>query len=106
MKNKTLVKTLAVIVTVLTFTVNCFAGNTVSIQMTCTIPEIPGVNAPPYKDGNEPIKNEIVAEKQDNYTEEDSKTESQELIQQESNTQVQLADGKTQDVNLQTVYSR
>ncbi|MBI4707126.1 MAG: hypothetical protein HY761_04270 [Candidatus Omnitrophica bacterium] len=105
MKKEILMKVAVLTLLALAFAGNCFAGNTVSIAMSCTIPAIPGVNAPPYRNANEQKNNEVIAEEK-NYTENESETKSQELIQQENEREIQLADGNMQQVNTQTIYSR
>ena len=80
------------------------AGESLSFSVSCTIPAIPGVNAPPFNENiqnselNKPAEEQLVS------------SEKKEMKKDESNTsneeEVLLAEAKTPAKIMQTFYSR
>ncbi len=98
MKKKTLLTGLAVLLMVST----AWAGDSATIRMSCTIPAIPGVNAPPF------IKENLI---NDGKTEEMVKknataTEGEQFIEKEETKETLLAQGEKVTTKIRTVYSR
>ncbi len=89
----------------LVFSVSGFCGNTQSIQVSCTIPEIPGVNAPFLVSESRIIKNTNL-----NYAIKDSREnteikQSSPMIQED--TQKNIADKKGDlEIAVKTLYPR
>lgn len=78
------------------------AGDSVSIQMSCTIPAIPGVNAPPFPEQNTAKAGAIVAPEPQEQQEENESP----AILQEDTEEVRLADGSNALARVKTIYSR
>lgn len=89
------------------------AGDSITLKVSCTIPEIPGVNAPPFLN-QQKIASEEKAEKKNNLAEdsaEQKKEESQKnypvvLVKEEIREEVRPANGQLAKVTIKTVYSR
>jgi len=81
---------------------SAFAGDSFSIQVSCSIPEVPGLNAPPIKEETKgtPTEAEIIA----------AQNESQEqtplTIQEDTEREIMLADRSTSSEITKTIYSR
>jgi hypothetical protein len=79
-----------------------WAGNNVTINMSCTIPSIPGVNAPAL------IPETLVR----NYQREDvikknsTATVGEEIIEKEERKETLLAQGEKVTTTVQTIYTR
>ncbi len=80
-----------------------FAGNSVSFAVSCSIPAVPGLNAPPY------VQDKTIRVEEP-YTQQIKTQEPQETkietIQETTEKQTELADGKTASVEVETVYLR
>jgi hypothetical protein len=95
-------KTLLAVLSVLFIVSAAWAGDSVTIQMSCTIPSIPGVNAPPLipektlriSQREEVIKNNITA------------TEGEQIIEKEETKENLLAQGEKVISKVKTVYAR
>ena len=98
MRKKTLLTTLLVL-----FVVSAaWAGDSVTIQMSCTIPAIPGVNAPPLM-SERLLKNsrqEEVAKKNT------TATEGEQIIEKEETRETLLAQGEKVTTQVKTIYAR
>jgi hypothetical protein len=81
------------------------AGESITFSVSCTIPEIPGVNAPPFEEKTT-MRDVEQATQQDVALQEENKTEQLQTIQEESKKEVQLAEGKASSIAVQTIYSR
>lgn len=106
MKN-TLLKKILIGLMILLYAVGVSsAGDSSSIHVSCTIPAIPGVNAPPITE-EKTVKQEtdkMVEQKTENQQAE-TESESPSMIQ-EDEKETRLANGKTTSVVLKTVYIR
>jgi len=78
------------------------AGDSVTVQMSCTIPAIPGVNAPP-----------LISERllKNNQREEIAKknttaTEDEQIIEKEEIKETLLAQGEKVTTQVRTIYTR
>lgn len=71
------------------------ASDNISIPVSCTIPAVPGLNAPLIKE--ETVKTGET---------EEIKTDSPIMIQEDTKKEIRLADGRTISVIVQTIYSR
>ncbi|MCX7661940.1 MAG: hypothetical protein N2Z79_04575 [Candidatus Omnitrophica bacterium] len=70
-------------------------AESITFSVSCTIPAIPGVNAPPF------------AEKKEESFSQVTKKESQNnFIEEKETKEIQLADGKIYSVIIKTVYER
>lgn len=98
MKKKTLLTTLLV----LFIASVAWAGDSMTIQMSCTIPSIPGVNAPPLL-SERLLKNsqqEEVAKKNT------TATEGEQIIVKEETKEILLAQGEKVTTQVRTIYAR
>jgi hypothetical protein len=78
-----------------------------SYSISCTIPAIPGVNAPAIKEASFEQKTvEVVAENEAKKEMEDTSDEPAGTVQEESTKETMLAEGKTEQKTLYTLYSR
>lgn len=89
------------LIAVLLFSDAALAGESVTLGVSCTIPAIPGVNAPPFPNEGKVINTSIAAEKQEENTQktpakEAADNQPHEVIVQEE------TDGRL----MQTVYNR
>jgi len=79
-----------------------WAGDSVTISMSCTIPSIPGVNAPPLV-SEKSIKNsqreEVVKKNTD-------ATEGGQIIEKEERKEILLAQGEKVTTQVKTIYAR
>lgn len=80
------------------------AGDSASIAVSCSIPSVPGLNAPPFKSEN--LEPAVTADMQNTQLQNETKPTTAATIQQETEQQIVLADGKAASVITQTVYSR
>ena len=84
-----------------------FAGESVTLQFSCTIPAIPGVNAPLIEEENvqtnaeSPQEPEAIPEEQTQ-----PESESPKMIQEDSQTQYRTSDNQESLVVVRTLYSR
>jgi hypothetical protein len=81
---------------------NVWAGNSVTISMSCTIPSIPGVNAP----ANIPetlIRNH---QREDVINKNTAATVGEEIIEKEERKETLLAQGEKVTVEVRTIYTR
>ena len=98
MERKILLSTLLVLFIVST----AWAGDSVTIQMSCTIPAIPGVNAPPLV-SERLLRNsqrEEVAKKNT------TATEGEQIIEKEETKEILLAQGEKVTTQVKTIYTR
>lgn len=86
-----------VLIAVLMFTGIAY-GESISFSVSCTIPAIPGVNAPPFAETQKPIINQGKETQNDSASQEDR--------QKEPERQMLMAEEKTNSSITQTVYSR
>lgn len=83
------------------------AGESTSIAVSCSIPEVPGLNAPPFKgetftlQPNLPAEHEVKREEQKTHDE-----ELRSMIQEDTEKEIQLAEGETTSLIVETIYSR
>jgi hypothetical protein len=86
---------------VLFITSFAWAGDSVTISMSCTIPAIPGVNAPPLI-SERSVKNKLeeVAKKNTDAT------EGEQLIEKEETKEILLAQGEKVTARVKTIYTR
>ncbi len=85
-----------------------FAGNSVTITVGCTIPAIPGVNAPPFPEGAPSVKadeNASGGQEQKSYENIEYSVIVKD-IREENTEEIKLADGRDASFTVQTVYSR
>lgn len=90
-------KQLIILTLAITFALNVFAES-VSFSVSCTIPAIPGVNAPAFPEE----KNKDVSSS----TKEKNKENKNAFIQKEETRQLHLTDGKTILLTTKTIYPR
>lgn len=105
MRKNILKKTVAGLIIVLSFVGVAKAGDSISFSVSCTIPAVPGVNAPPFpteKSVEENRDTNIIVQEQ---TETYAKNEPT-LIQEDAEEEIVLAEGKTTTITVQTIYAR
>ena len=90
---------ITVVLSLLLCTACAWAGDSVTIQIGCTIPAIPGVNVPPYP--AKPVAPQTVSGQQKELTSPPQKTQTTTYIATEQEIQ---SEGKKAQV--QTIYSR
>lgn len=102
MRNR-LLKEIFVLLVLLSLTAIAQAADNIAIPVSCSIPAVPGINAP-LVEKEKTVKTEdmTVAEEETNQKE----TKSPANIQEEDNQEIVLAEGKTATVVVQTIYSR
>jgi len=88
-------KAIAVIIVILSFSGVVWAGDSVTFTMSCTIPAIPGVNAP--------LVNDKIDQKDTTIAPKQAGTEGQVPATIE---EIRLAQGTTPSVTTKTIYSR
>lgn len=91
------------LITIFALTDAAWAQDSFSVSVSCIMPAVPGVNVPLIEE--ETIRkgdNKTIPEKAD--IQEGNKIESPSVIQEEK--EIQLAQGKTSSVIVQTLYSR
>ena len=79
-----------------------WAGNSVTISMSCTIPSIPGVNAPA-------LVPEVLMrnyQRQDVTNNNSTATVGEEIIEKEERKEVLLAQGEKVTTQVKTIYTR
>lgn len=103
MKNKLLKGIWIGLIVLLSTTDLSQAGDSISIPVSCSIPAIPGLNAPPFP---EEKSSEIQSNAQDTRAQGETEENRSLFIQEESKKEIQLIDGKTTSVIVQTIYSR
>ncbi|MDD5245878.1 MAG: hypothetical protein PHS09_00650 [Candidatus Omnitrophica bacterium] len=89
------------------------AGDSVSLKVSCTIPEIPGVNAPPFPDQAEKnLKNDSGDPENQDPREQEEQTQIQNTregasyIAHEQSGDITASDGKMAQVVTRTIYRR
>jgi hypothetical protein len=116
-KKEAKMKKIAVILIILTvilplsFATNCLAGNSQSITISCTIPAIPGVNAPAIEEKTVRSEDKKSTPSQTQNpkiakNEEEKNSKSPNVIQQEEEKLTMLAKEQNKKVIVQTIYSR
>jgi hypothetical protein len=83
-----------------------FAGNSASFAVSCSIPAVPGLNAPPYVQDKTIRIEEPRAEITSRIETEKPQEAKAETIQQTAQKEIELADGKTTSVEVETMYLR
>lgn len=83
-----------------------WAANSATYAVTCTIPAVPGVNAPLLEEKTVRTEMDTGVQKEIKNQQEETKVESPATIQQDSEKEMRLADGKAKSVIVQTIYSR
>jgi hypothetical protein len=79
----------------------CLCGDGSTIMISCTIPAIPGVNAPLIEENariNAPVNSDFKVEKTDQ--------QALSMIQQDAQIQKNIADKNNSSLLLKTIYSR
>ena len=94
---------LVALITIFGLTDAALAQDSFSVSVSCIIPAVPGVNAPLIEEKTISKDNSNVAPKEADI-QEGNKIESPSVIQEEK--EIQLAQGKTAYVIVQTLYSR
>ena len=79
-----------------------WAGDSVTIQMSCTIPSIPGVNAPPLISERTLKMNQREEVAKKNTT----ATEGEQIIEKEETKEILLAQGEKVTTKMKTIYVR
>ncbi len=95
-------KTVLTILLVLFVSSAVWAGDSVTIQMSCTIPSIPGVNAPPFVSEGM-LKNSKLEETTKKNT---AATEGEQIIEKEETKEILLAQGEKVTTKVKTIYRR
>lgn len=98
MNKKTLLTTLLVLFIVST----ALAGESATIQVSCTIPSIPGVNAPPRI--SERVLN--INQREEITKKNTTATEGEQIIEKEETKETLLAQGEKVVSKVKTVYAR
>jgi hypothetical protein len=98
MNKKTLLTTLLVLFIVST----ALAGESATIQVSCTIPSIPGVNAPPRI--SERVLN--INQREEITKKNTTATEGEQIIEKEETKETLLAQGEKVISKVKTVYAR
>ena len=93
-------KGLIILVSILIFVSSVWAGESVTIGMSCTIPAIPGVNSPPFNKEKETNLKVSPPEEGSSAT---TATEGKEFVKEEK--EILLAQ-EEKPVSLQTIYPR
>jgi hypothetical protein len=91
---KNLINLALSLMTILTCVEIALAGETISFSVSCRIPAIPGVNAPPFAEGKTAGQEELTQEKQTAQA------------QQEDKEELLLTERETSAGMVRTVYSR
>lgn len=92
----------AILLLLLTYSHNLQAGETKTITIGCVIPEISGLNA-----SENTVREEIKFKDNTAILADSAKIQqNSETIQQTQEKEIQLADGKTLIINVETIYSR
>lgn len=104
MKNSFIYKSVIAFVILLSIFGVSIAGDNASISVSCSIPVVPGLNAPSIE---EKIieSNATTTARQDIEIKKDPQKQEPTIIQ-ESSEKILLADGNTSSVIVQTIYSR
>jgi hypothetical protein len=95
-------KTLLITLLVLFITSAAWAGDSVTIQMSCTIPSIPGVNAPPFV-SERMLK---ISQREEVAKKNTTATEGEQIIEKEETKETLLAQGEKVTTQVKTIYSR
>jgi len=95
-------KTVLTILLVLFIASAAWAGDSVTIQMSCTIPSIPGVNAPPLLSERTLRMNQREEIMKKNTT----ATEGEQIIEKEETKENLLAQGEKVTTQVRTIYTR
>lgn len=84
-----------------------FAGDSLSISVSCTIPAIPGINAPPFLE-RESIKTQedLIKHPQNVESQERIEDAIPTFIQEDIEKEIILTDRKTSSIIVRTIYSR
>lgn len=98
MKRKGLLTTLLVLL----IASAAWAGDSVTISMSCTIPAIPGVNAPPLMTENS-LKN---SQREEVTKKNTTATEEEQIIEKEERKEILLAQGEKVTTQVKTIYPR
>jgi hypothetical protein len=78
------------------------ASDSSSIPVSCSIPAVPGLNAPPIAEKT----TETGVVERDTKIKEEAQEQSPSTIQEDDADKIVLADGKTSTIITQTIYSR
>jgi hypothetical protein len=81
---------------------SCLAADSVTVSVSCTIPSVPGLNAPGVLD--EKYIERPVGDNQASQEESITSASTEQIQKQES--ELRLAEGKTQAILVQTLYSK
>ena len=107
MKSKCLRELLMGMIVILAFSNMAWAGNSASIAVSCSIPEVPGLNAPPFLEKTVLIEPNNPKPKGTKIAQEEAQGEATNtVIEEESEKKILLAEGKSGSVIVQTIYSR
>ena len=87
---------------VLSMVSTVWAGDSVTISMSCTIPSIPGVNAPPLVSERLLKNNQLEEVTKKNTT----ATEGEQIIEKEETKETLLAQGEKVTTQVRTIYTR
>ena len=81
---------------------NAWAGDSITINMSCTIPSIPGVNAPAR------VPEVLIQnyQRQDVTNKNSTATVGEEIIEKEERKEVLLAQGEKVTTQVKTIYTR
>lgn len=101
MKEKILKVTLSVFIAFVSILPLAWSGNSATIQVSCSIPSVPGLNAPMVE--TQTLRQEAVTASS---TKETATEQSSNTIQEDKQSQIQLAEGQTATQAVTTVYSR
>jgi hypothetical protein len=102
MKKKLIYKVLISLMLVLAIGDVSLAADSSSIPVSCSIPAVPGLNAPPIAEKT--TERDLV--ERDTKIKEDAQEQSPSTIQEDDADKIVLADGKTSKIITQTIYSR
>lgn len=83
-----------------------WAQDSFSISVSCSIPAVPGLNAPLIEEETPRVTETDEFTQKDAKNQEEIRLESPTLLQEDKEKQIQLAEGETSTVIVQTIYSR
>jgi len=103
MKSKFLRLLVAVVLTIMAYDI-AYAGNSQTIHVSCTVPSIPGVNAPALETSQQGHSN-LPSLAEENKAQEGTSQQG-EMIEEETRQEIMLAQDQGESLKLQTVYMR
>jgi len=105
MLNTPIHKTVIVLIILLSLFEGAFAEDRAQISMYCSIPEVPGLNAPPLADITM-VSQPGISPKNDYLISEEIRNQTFSTMEQITQKQIILADGTSSSLITQTVYVR